>query len=89
MSQNFTIVGLITLLLALRMTFISWCCSNLSLASEGVEGIRFPGDSGIVDVTKPPYNATPNDDRDDTQAIQKALDDNPSGNKIIYLPKGL
>jgi len=89
MSQNFTIVGLITLLLALRMTFISWCCSNLSLAFEGVEGIRFPGDSGIVDVTKPPYNATPNDDKDDTQAIQKALDDNPSGNKIIYLPNGV
>lgn len=57
--------------------------------SENLVDIRFPEDAGIVDVTKPPYNATPNDDKDDTQAIQKALDDHPSGNKIIYLPNGV
>lgn len=53
------------------------------------ENIIFPDDALIVDVTKPPYNATPNDDKDDTEAIQKALEDHPSGNKIIYLPNGV
>jgi len=52
------------------------------------ENIVFPPDAGVVDVTQPPYRATPDDDTDDTAAIQRALDDHPSGNAIIYLPNG-
>ncbi|MEX0652624.1 MAG: glycoside hydrolase family 55 protein [Phycisphaeraceae bacterium] len=48
----------------------------------------FPEDAGVVDVTQAPYHAVPDDDGDDTAAIQRALDDHPSGNAIIYLPKG-
>lgn len=48
----------------------------------------FPPDSGIVDVTKPPYSAKGDGTADDTAAIQKALDDHPNSGAIIYLPKG-
>lgn len=48
----------------------------------------FPADAGIVDVTRVPYEATGNGHTDDTQAIQRALDDHPSSDRIIYLPNG-
>ncbi len=48
----------------------------------------FPQDSGIVNVKAAPYNAAGDGKTDDTAAIQKALDDNPNSNRIIYLPAG-
>ncbi|MGC9505942.1 glycosyl hydrolase family 28-related protein [Baaleninema sp.] len=51
------------------------------------ENIVFPDDSGIIDVTD--FGALPNDGIDDTAAIQQALDENPSGNTIFYLPNGV
>ncbi len=48
----------------------------------------YPADSGIVDVTKPPYGAKGDGVADDTVAIQKALDDHPNAGAIIYLPEG-
>ena len=48
----------------------------------------FPEDSGVVDVSKAPYLAKGDGQTDDTAAIQKALDDNPATNAIIYLPNG-
>lgn len=32
------------------------------------------------------FGATPNDDQDDTAAIQKALDAFPAGNRIVHVP---
>ncbi len=52
------------------------------------ENITFPADSGVLDVTKAPYNAIPNDGKDDTVAIQAALNAYPNGGRIIYLPNG-
>jgi len=49
--------------------------------------ITFPVDGGIVDVRN--YGATPDDDIDDTKAIQGALDAFPNGNRIVYLPPGV
>lgn len=54
-----------------------------------VENIVFPADAGVVDVTRPPYNAVPNDDKDDTAALQKALAEHPNQGAIIYLPSGI
>lgn len=52
------------------------------------EDISFPLQASIVDVTTPPYNAKGDGKTDATDAIQRALDDHPNGNYIIYLPKG-
>lgn len=50
--------------------------------------IEFPADAGVIDVTRPPYNARGDDLVDDTAAIQQALLDHPADNRIIYLPRG-
>lgn len=46
--------------------------------------ITFPADGGVLDVRA--FGAKPDDDGDDTAAIQKALDAHFNGNRIIYLP---
>jgi len=56
---------------------------------EGAENYVFPADSGVVDVTKPPYNAKGDGATDDTAAIQKVLDDYPAKGAILYLPNGV
>ena len=53
------------------------------------ENIIYPADAGIIDVSKPPYNAKGDGTTDDTAAIQKAFDDYPERNAIIYLPNGI
>lgn len=53
------------------------------------ENIIYPKNSAVLDVTTPEYGAVPNDGKDDTQAIQKALSQFPNGGRIIYLPNGV
>ena len=53
------------------------------------ENILFPKSAAIVNVTAPEYGAVPNDGKDDTEAIQKALSKFPNQGKIIYLPNGV
>lgn len=56
----------------------------LSATSKPTEGVRFPGDGGVLNVID--FGAVPNDAEDDTSAIQAALDKHPNGNRIVYLP---
>jgi hypothetical protein len=56
--------------------------------SASAENIVFPADSGVLDVTRAPFNAIPNDGLDDTAALQAALDFAPNGRRIVYLPDG-
>lgn len=58
------------------------------LLPDPEEPIVFPEDAGVIDVTKAPYFAKGDGITDDTDAIQKALDDYPANNRIIYLPHG-
>ncbi|MDZ7957640.1 MAG: glycosyl hydrolase family 28-related protein [Aulosira sp. DedQUE10] len=53
------------------------------------ENIIYPENAGVINVTSPEYGAIPDDSRDDTEAIQKALSKFPSGGRIIYLPNGV
>ena len=56
--------------------------------ANSAENIRFPTNSGIIDVTLPPYLAKGDGMMDDTHAIQSALNDHPNAGAIIYLPNG-
>lgn len=58
-------------------------------ALAGAENIVYPADAGIVDVTQAPYFAKGDGKTDDTQVIQRALDDHPNQGAIIYLPNGV
>jgi hypothetical protein len=50
--------------------------------------IVFPTDSGVVNVKAAPYGAVGDGVHDDTEAIQAAIDANPSKRAIIYFPNG-
>lgn len=60
------------------------------LVSAGAVGqeVVFPADAGVVDVSKPPYNARGDGRTDDTAALQQALADHPNRGSILYLPRG-
>ncbi|MEM7603683.1 MAG: glycosyl hydrolase family 28-related protein, partial [Verrucomicrobiota bacterium] len=60
---------------------------SLALSQDEPAAITFPEDAGLLDVTS--YGAVPNDGKDDTNAIQAALDSFPGGNRIVYLPPGV
>lgn len=47
----------------------------------------YPPDA-VVNVTLPPYNARPDDGKDDTKALQKAISDNVGTGRTLYFPKG-
>ncbi len=68
------------------IVLIRWFAS--SCGTVGAENVVFPPDAGVVDVTQPPYNAVADGRTDATGAIQRALDDHPSSNRIVYLPNG-
>lgn len=57
------------------------------LAAADPAPLRFPEDGGLVNVQD--YGAVPDDEGDDTAAIQAALDAFPSGNRIVFLPPGV
>jgi hypothetical protein len=48
----------------------------------------FPADA-VVDITAAPYGARPDDDLDDTAAIQRAITDCVDTGKFIYFPEGV
>jgi hypothetical protein len=55
-------------------------------AVSATADVIFPPDSGVIDVTD--YGAVPDDEGDDYAAIQRALDQHPSGNHVFYFPAG-
>jgi Pectate lyase superfamily protein len=46
------------------------------------------GDPKVVNVTCAPYNAAPNDNRDDSRAIQAAMDALPLSGGTLFIPTG-
>lgn len=55
----------------------------------GGEDAVYPADAGVIDVTKPPYNAVGDGKTDVTAILQKALSDHPNRGAIIWLPNGV
>ena len=64
-------------------------CFVCSLALSVYAQVEFPMGSEVVNVKDEPYNAKGDGKTDDTEAIQKALNDHPDGDYIIYLPHGI
>jgi len=63
-------------------------CLLAFVVATFADEIAFPLQAKVVDVTLEPYFAKGDGKTDDTEVLQKALDDHPNGNYIIYLPKG-
>ena len=65
---------------------------NVDEAESALTSTRyvFPADAGVIDVTKAPYNAIPNDGIDDTAAIQAAISAAYATRpQTVYFPDGV
>lgn len=61
---------------------------GLTVLTSGWSADRiFPPDA-VVDVTLPPYSATPGDTSDDTDALQRAITDHVGTGRTLYFPPG-
>jgi len=72
---------------AVSIGCVLFCIAVTTITAD--ENIVYPDDSGVIDVTRPPYNAFPDDGLDDAPAIQRALNDHVSGNHVLYFPNGV
>lgn len=72
----------------LAAAVILWSClAPCAELHAAVTEFFAPANAGIVDVRA--YGAAPDDGKDDTSAIQTALNAFPAGHAIIYLPNGV
>ena len=62
--------------------------SDFGAEFSAIPDTVFPANLAIIDVKKPPYNAKGDGTTDDTEAIQRALNDTMGLRKVIYLPAG-
>jgi len=74
--------------IAATALFLLWVVCEVQGGARRVAPVVFPPDSGVIDVTRAPYNARGDGVTDDTAAIQRALNDYPNAGAIIYLPPG-
>ena len=58
-----------------------------AISSHAMPERNFP-EQAVVDVTKAPYFAVPNDGEDDSQTIQKAISDAVGTGTFLYFPPG-
>ena len=82
MVQNICRLALILLPVFLARPF-----SSCAAAPSAIE-VSFPEHANIVHVTRPPYNAKGDGVTDDTEALQRALNENVGRHRILYFPNG-
>jgi len=73
-------------LLACILVAASARYAEAAIAAAGIHA--YPPTSFVVNVTQPPYSAKGDGVTDNTEALQRALNENVGRHKALYFPKG-
>ncbi len=81
-------------LMAFVATNMMWLVGELALAQDrgtsfrDLREVAFPACNSVINIKHAPYNAKADGISDDTQAIQRAIDDLMGQHRILYFPEG-
>lgn len=60
----------------------------LAFAQPALHAADYPTSQSVVDVTLPPYSAKADGVSDDTEALQRAINEHTGRHRILYFPRG-
>lgn len=78
---------------ASRIAGLGWwfslCLETQKHASAGTRADEaFPETPYVIDVTRPPYGARGDGTTDDTESLQRAIQENTGRHRVLYFPRG-